>query len=194
MAWWNVTGLHLIWVSQWKYKSNHLTKLTKFFKSRFKDNQGFYGAWINVIRVAFHCVTSLVLWAALIDHRLYLLYEYIMKESSRLSYFLYRSFWVYLFFLPSFELLTLSESASKERLCYLKLFLPLWLFLPPSLPTKGWLISSGAESPFYHLAPFEIGYNDWGSILRFPLRSEPFSYCMCAQAFEEVIANKIGMK
>lgn len=104
---------------------------------------------------------------------------------------------VYLFFLPSFELLTLSESASKERLRYLKLFLPLWLFLPPSLPTKGWLISSGAESPFYHLAPFEIGYNDWGSILRLPIALRAISalfLCMCAQAFEEVIANKIGMK
>ncbi|ROI15355.1 hypothetical protein DPX16_12907 [Anabarilius grahami] len=29
------------------------------------------------------------------------------------------------------------EKASKERLCSLKLFLPLWPFLPPSLPTEG---------------------------------------------------------
>lgn len=88
---------------------------------------------------------------------------------SLLVYLLCRSSWAYLFFLPSFELLTLPDRASKERLCSLKLFLPLWPFLPPSLPTKGWLISSGAESPFCHLAPFEIGYNDWGSILRLPI-------------------------
>lgn len=94
----------------------------------------------------------------------------------------YRNCGVYLFFILSFELLTMPERASKERSCSLKLFLPLWLFLPPSLPTKGWLISSGAWSPFYHLAPYEIGYNDWGSILRLPIAFKgppmPFSYSM----------------